>query len=120
MDVKLKHVSFNNGSLKNHGDVGIFVRDSEDLSFHDLLIYGSGSHGCFLSHQALGTGTGVKRLLFHGCSFLDNDGYGLWLASPASESPNNAAIGCLFSGNTLGTIEIDPNGELYQEANVFQ
>lgn len=120
LDIKLKHTSFNNGLIKNHGDVGIFVRDSEDLSFHDLVIYNSGSHGCFLSHVEIGANTGVKRLLFEGCSFLDNNGYGLYLASPKSESPDNSAIGCLFSGNTQGAIYIDPNGELYQEGNIFQ
>lgn len=120
LDIKLKHVSFDNGSVKNNGDVGIFVRDSEDLSFHDLLIYGNGSHGCFLSHHELGTNTGVKRLFFESCSFLDNNGYGFWLGSPASESPGNSVVGCLFSGNTLGAIQIDPEGELYQEANIFQ
>jgi len=120
LDIKLKHASFDNGSVKNNGDVGIFVRDSEDLSFHDLLIYGNGSHGCFLSHHELGTNTGVKRLFFESCSFLDNDGWGLYLASPTSESPNNSVVGCLFSGNTLGAIKIDEEGELYQEANIFQ
>jgi hypothetical protein len=119
MDLKLKCVSFSNGSLKGNGDVGVFVRDSEDLSFHNLLICGSGSHGSFLSHQEDAIDTGVKRLFFSGCSFFDNNGYGLWLASPSSESPDNAVVGCLFSGNTLGPIEIHPEGELYQEANIF-
>lgn len=120
LDVKLKHTSFNNGLIKNQGDVGIFVRDSEDISFHDLVIYNSGDHGCFLSHVEIGSNTGVKRLLFAGCSFLDNNGCGLYLASPKSESPNVSVIGCLFSGNTQAAICIDPNGELYQEGNIFQ
>jgi nitrous oxidase accessory protein NosD len=119
MDSELRHVLFDNGSVKNNGDVGVFARDSEDLSFHSLLIFGSASDGCFLSHATLGTDTGVKRLFFLGCSFIDNGRYGFWLASPASESPDNAVIGCLFSGNASGAIEVHPDGELNQEANIF-
>lgn len=119
LDNELRHVMFDNGSLKNNGDVGVFARNSEDLSFHDLIIYDNETDGCFLSHVSLGTDTGVKRCFFVGCSFIDNGRYGLWMASPASESFGNAVIGCLFSGNASGAIEVDPDGELHQEANIF-
>ena len=120
LDNGLENVVFSAGSILNNGDVGIFARHSADLTFHGLLVGHNGSHGCFLSHQEIGTSTGATRLFFNSCSFIDNDGYGFWLASPASESPNNTVVGCLFSGNTQGALEVDPNGELYQEGNVYQ
>ena len=120
LDNELKDVLFSDGSIENNGDVGIFARNSEDISFHSLYISDNQSHGCFLSQEAVGTNTGATRLFFDSCSFLDNNGHGLWLASTVDDSPNNAVIGCLFSGNTLAPINIDPGGELYQEANVFQ
>lgn len=120
LDNELKDVMFSDGSIENNGDVGIFARNSEDISFHSLYISDNQSHGCFLSHETVGTNTGVTRLFFDSCSFIDNDGYGLWLASTVDDSPNNAVIGCLFSGNTLAPINIDPGGQLDQEGNVFQ
>jgi hypothetical protein len=119
LDNNLRHVLFDDGSLKNNGTVGVFARSSEYLSFHDLIIYGNETDGCFLSHDTPGTETGVKRSFFVGCSFIDNGRYGFWLASSASDSPGNAVIGCLFSGNVSGAIELHPDGELHQEANVF-
>lgn len=103
-----------------NNDVGIFARNSQDLSFHDLMISSNDSHGCFLSHETPGTSTGVTRLFFDSCSFLDNDGWGLWLASTTADSPNNAVIGCLFSGNVSGAINVDLGGSLDQEGNIFQ
>lgn len=120
LDNELSDVLFNNGLINNHGDVGIFARNAQDLSFHSIVVSDNLNHGCFLSHESLDTHSGVVRLLFNGCSFLDNQGYGLYLASPENESPDNSVIGCLFSGNADGAIYVDPNGALYQEGNVFQ
>jgi hypothetical protein len=120
LDNELSDVLFDNGIIESNGDVGIFARNSEDIGFHDLMIADNQNHGCFLSHETIGTGTGVTRLYFDGCSFLDNAGYGFWLASPASESPNNAVTGCLFSGNTTGAINLDAGALLDAEANIFQ
>lgn len=120
LDNELKSVLFNTGIINNNGDVGIFARHSEDLNFNGIVIVNNQSHGCFLSHESVGTSSGVNRLFFNSCSFIDNSGYGFWLASPVSESPNNTVIGCLFSGNTLGPVELDAEGELFQVSNVFQ
>jgi hypothetical protein len=120
LDNDLRLVSFCNGLIRNNGTVGIFARDSEDLSFHGLTVCCNLSDGCFLSHQDTIPDTGVRRLYFEGCSFLNNGRYGLWLASPESESPNNVVVACLFSGNCSGAMEIHPEGALYQEGNVFQ
>lgn len=120
LDDNLKNVSFSNGTIHGNGDVGIFARYSKDLMFSGLTISQNRSHGCFLSHQSAGTQTGVTRLFFSGCSFIENTGYGLWLASPSNDSPDNSVVGCLFSGNTSGAIQLDPNGILDQESNIFQ
>ncbi|TAL68710.1 MAG: hypothetical protein EPN82_09565 [Bacteroidetes bacterium] len=116
LDNRLKLVSFNDGLIKNNGDVGIFVRNSEDISFHGLTIKSNGSHGCFLSHKSQGTNTGVKRMFFDGCAFLDNDGWGLWLASTIDDSPKNTVSASLFSGNIIGAI----NGPVEESGNIFQ
>jgi len=120
LDNDLQNVIFDVGTVNNNGDVGLFTRHSTDLNFHSVIFTNNQSHGCFLSHESLGTNTGVTRLFFNSCSFKDNNGFGFVLASPASDSPNNTVIGCLFSGNIQGAIELDPNGELYQEGNIFQ
>ena len=120
IDNNLRQVFFNSGSVSNNGDVGIFGRDSEEIKFHNLTIAGNASHGVFLSHQSLSTNTGVKRYFFQGCSFFDNSGFGLWLASPASDSPNNTIIGCVFENNTAGCINLDPGATLAQASIICQ
>ncbi len=120
LDNNLREVQFNNGTIQNNGDVGIFARYSEDINFHSLMILNNQNHGCFISHESIGTNTGVTRLFFNSCLFLDNIGYGYYLDSPVSESPYNTVIGCLFSGNTMGAIYLHPDGEINQEANVCQ
>lgn len=120
LDNDLSQVQFSGGRIEGNGDVGIFARASKDVAFYDLVIAGNGSHGAFLSHQQLGNGTGVTRLFFAGCSFLDNSGYGLWLASPAADSPNNVVSSSLFSGNSGGAVKLDDGAALTQEGNVTQ
>jgi parallel beta-helix repeat protein len=116
LDNNLKQVSFNGGLLKNNGTHGIFARDSEDINFHDLMIYQNSSDGAYLHHKSPGSDTGVKRFFFQGCSFFDNSGYGFWLRAPASDSPNNTIIGCVFENNTSGCIKEDPGAYLFQAA----
>ena len=118
LDNKLKQVSFNGGFVRNNGTHGIFARDSEDINFHDLMIYENSENGVFLHHKSPASGTGVKRFYFQGCSFLDHSGYGFWLRSPASDSPNNTISGCVFENNTLGCIKEDPGASVYQAANI--
>jgi len=119
LDNALSDVQFPDGRIEANGDVGIFARDSTDLTFSDLVIADNVSHGAFLSHQVPGNGSGVERLLFVGCRFLDNGGYGLWLASPSADSPGNAIVASQFAGNGAGAINLDPGAELQQVAVVF-
>ena len=118
LDNKLKNVCFTGGIIRNNGDVGIFSRDSEDINFKNLVIKNNGSHGCFISHQASGNNTGVKQLFFSGCSFLSNNGYGLWLASTTTDSPNNTVLSSLFIGNTNGCYQTAVGGELNLAGNI--
>lgn len=120
LDNDLKFITFNDGFIKNNGKVGIFVRDAEDLYFHDLIISENQEHGCFLANNTNIPDSGVKRLFFDSCSFIENNGYGLSLNSSSVDSPNNAVVSCLFSGNVSGSIYIEEGGELYMEANIFQ
>ena len=125
LDNQLNNVIFSDGQVRNNGDVGIFVRDSSDLMFSNLEIAGNNADGCFMSHQTDGSGnpisgTGVNRLFFSGCSFLDNNRNGIWLASPTSLSSGNAVSGSLFSGNTDTAIKVDVGGSLDQSGNIIQ
>jgi parallel beta-helix repeat protein len=114
LDNNLKQVSFNGGLVKYNGTHGIFARDSDDINFHDLMIYKNSSDGVYLHHKSPASDTGVKRFFFQGCSFFDNSGYGFWLRAPASDSPNNTIIGCVFENNTSGCIKEDPGAYLFQ------
>lgn len=120
LDNQLENVIFDGGIIRDNNDVGIFARNSEDISFHDLKIISNGSHGSFLGHEAAGTNTGVTRLFFDSCSFLDNGGWGFYLSSTTNDSPDNAVVGCLFSGNVSGDIYIIAGGALDQDGNIFQ
>jgi len=119
LDNDLKGTIISTGSIKNNGDVGIFARHSMEVEFSNLVIAQNLSHGCFLSHESINTETGVNQLLFTDCSFYNNEGYGFWLASPASESSKITIQASIFSDNIRGAINMDPNGELYQTGNVF-
>ena len=118
LDNKLKQVSFNGGVLKNNRTHGVFARDSEDINFHDLMVFDNIENGVYLHHESPASGTGVKRFFFQGCSIYDHPGYGFWLRSPASDSPNNTIIGCVFENNTLGCIKEDPGALIYQASNI--
>lgn len=121
IDNSLKHAIFNNGIIKNNLDVGIFAREAYDLSFHNLMIAQNRNNGCFLSHNNIKPEkTGVNRVFFSGCSFLDNKGWGLWIASTKDLSQGNAVVSSLFSGNTLGPINVDQKGKIGHSGNVYQ
>lgn len=129
LDNQVENVIFSDGMVKDNLKPGIFARDSKDLSFNNLMIKNNGINdsinfedGCFLSHndQITGRASGVTRLFFNGCSFIDNKRNGIWLASSVEQSPDVSVVGCLFSGNGEESIKVHPDGELYQEANVFQ
>ncbi len=121
LDNKLNRVTFSSGTVKNNGDVGIFARDSTDLRFHNISVTSNKSHGCFLSNNTWHpTETGVKRSFFSGCSFLDNNGWGFWLASNKKSSKDNTIVSSLFSGNALGPIKVDDGGELELVGNAFR
>lgn len=119
LDNDMFDVQFSGGRLANNGDVGIFARHSTDLVFQDLVVSDNASHGAFLSHESMDNGTGINRLLFTGVSFLDNDGYGLWMASPESQSADNALLACVFGGNTSGPVMLDQDADLSLEAIVY-
>ena len=118
LDNDLNHVSFNGGIIQNNADVGIFARHSENLLFSNLNVSGNGSHGAFLSHDGADPATtGVKSILFTGCSFQGNKGYGIQLASPSTSSNKNAVTGTLFNNNTAGCI-LYTLGSLTEGGNV--
>lgn len=121
LDNKLKHITFSSGTVKNNGDVGIFARDSMDLKFDNVTVVSNRSHGCFLSNNTWHTqDTGVKRSFFSASSFLDNGGWGFWLASDKESSSDNTIVSSLFSGNNLGSINVDEDGDIAIAGTVFR
>jgi hypothetical protein len=120
LDNELSDVLFSDGSIKKNGDVGIFVRNSQRITFNALLIEENIGSGCFMSHEYGIRGSGVQDILFNASIFRDNIGFAIWLASPVSESFQNTILGCVFSGNKGGSIRIDLGGELLQNGNVYQ
>lgn len=121
IDNSVKHTVFNNGIIKNNLDVGIFARHAYDLSFHNLIIAQNKNNGCFMSHSNIQReNTGVNRVFFTGCSFFDNKGWGLWIASTKDISNGNAVVSSIFSGNTMGPINIDQGGRIGHSGNIYQ
>lgn len=120
LDMKLSNIIFSNGLIADNKKVGIFARDSRDIKFSNIVISGNKEDGCFLSHNVEIRESGVTRMYFSNCSFLDNERHGLWLASPKTQSPGTVIIGCLFSGNAQEPLNVHPEGELFQNGNIFQ
>ncbi len=118
LDNDLRDVQFSNGEVESNGGVGIFVRHSKAISFRDIVVRKNGRHGCLLSPHKVGDGTGVQGLLFTACSFVDNQGWGLWLASPSSDSFSNTVTASRFADNKLGPIK-DDSGVLRTSDCVF-
>jgi hypothetical protein len=119
----VRYVMFSTGIIRNNAHIsythGIYATYSRDVKFQDLIISNNQSHGCFLAHNSYGTGTGVIRLTFNSCSFMENDGYGLWLASEIPDSRYTSIISSIFSGNIYGAISIGPMADIYYDALII-
>ena len=118
LDNDLKDVTFKGGHIKHNGKVGVFTRDAENIQFHNLLVKENGEHGAFFANDEINPAiTGVKQLFFQGCSFLNNNGYGLLLTGILpSDSANNVIVGNMFLNNLTGCFQ-DTTGTLTQTAN---
>jgi hypothetical protein len=129
LDNRLQHVLFSNGIIKNNDSSGLFVRDSTDVSFFNLMVVANGHNdgvnfedGCYLSHSADSSDniTGVTRLFFNSCSFIKNKRNGIYLDSPVSQSAKNAVVGCLFSENGGEAVKMLGGSALSLASNIFQ
>lgn len=129
LDNKLCQVTFANGHIYENDDCAIFARDCTALSFRNLLVYGNGQHGAFLSHQVYEEGhpkahqvvpeSGMVNCSFIGCSFLDNDGFGIFFGSKPELSHGNSITACVFGGNTKDPIRKISEKVLVQDGNVM-
>lgn len=118
LDNDLNQVIFSNGIIQGNSDVGIFARHSDNLIFSSVIVSTNGNHGAFLSHDDGNPATtGVINILFTGCSFQSNNGYGLQLASSSTYSNKNAVTGTLFNNNTSGCLTYEP-GSMTEGSNV--
>ena len=114
-DNHFRNSQFTDGVIEGNGDLGIFVRHAKNLIFSNLTVRANHSHGSFLSHSTLGTGSGVYGLRFEACAWLGNRGVGIWLASPAAESPGTEVVNCRFEGNGDGDFRFAPGSILIQD-----
>ncbi len=131
LDNDLRDVTFSAGHVRRNGGTGVFARHARDIGFHGVIMAENGEHGAFLAYakqkeeQALAQrgerlDTGVYRVVFNGCSFLDNREAGIFLAAPADRSRGNAVLGSLFSGNRKGPTSEAVRGTLLGiPTNVF-
>ncbi|MCI5211995.1 MAG: right-handed parallel beta-helix repeat-containing protein [Candidatus Electrothrix sp. ATG2] len=118
LDNDLKQVIFSNGFIQGNSDVGIFARDSENMLFSSVIVSTNGNHGAFLSHDGASPATtGIKNILFTGCSFQNNSGYGIQFASPSTYSDKNAVTATLFNGNSTGCLAYE-SGSVTEGGNV--
>ena len=51
IDIRFQGNTFRNARIENTGDVGIFMRDSNDNLFENFWIVGSGNHGLFVASE---------------------------------------------------------------------
>lgn len=95
--------------IRNNGDVGIFIRASENIVFDRCVIESSGDWGAFLAHDE--SDRGVHGVRFVNCKFIGNRG-GLRMASVNElQSSGTEVIDCRFSGNHRdGRANIDSAG----------
>ncbi|MGZ3693313.1 MAG: right-handed parallel beta-helix repeat-containing protein [Bdellovibrionota bacterium] len=109
LDLDFSENIVRNASLRQNGDVGIFMRGSNQNIFADLTIEGSGSHGIFLA-EAGRQGTCANFNEFANLSVLGSKGFGFLL--------NNACIGnqltgqATFIANSQGCIKVADGAKL--------
>lgn len=118
-DNDLRRVRFEAGTLANNGDVGVFARHSSAIDFVGVEVTHSGSHGVFLSHREPGEGSGVRHFRLIDCRIAGSGGFGLWLASPASESPDNGLCRVSFADNAMSDIHLAPAAVLKEWDEVW-
>jgi len=111
LDNDLKDIIFSGCIADANGDVGIFMRYSEQVRFNHCVIKNSGSYAAFLSHDE--SNNGVFDIMFSGCQILNNQG-GIYVASPADVSDYTSIVGCVFRGNSGDAIKSD--GSVIREA----
>lgn len=104
LDNDLKDIIFSGCIADANGDVGIFMRYSEQVRFNHCVIKNSGSYAAFLSHDE--SNNGVFDVMFSSCQILNNLG-GIYVASPAVVSEYTSVLGCVFRGNSGDAIKSD-------------
>lgn len=91
-------------ALANNGDVGLFLRDSDDNLFSDIRIDRSGSHGIFLSYvNSMSSCANDNQ--FRDLTVSRSQGAGFRLENPCT---GNILTGrTRFSGNRIGCISAE-------------
>lgn len=109
LDLSFNH-NFITNAVLSENDLGIFMRDSRDNSFQNLLISKCHHHGVFMAQAAAPTPKGWQLCSGTECignSFdrivVDNCGGRAFQVNDAS-CTNNSITGATFSGNILGGI----------------
>lgn len=127
LDNRLRDTTFSNGHIYGNRNVGIFARDSDGLNFRNLVIRENGSYGSFLAHTVHPKGhknkgeivpdSGITNSNFSNCSFINNGGHAIWLASNQRLSNGISVIGCTFSANIAPSIRTDDPSLIHTSSN---
>lgn len=113
LDNDLSNVTFSNGECRENGSVGIFARQSTDLSFINVAVQSSGQHGVFMSYTSGITGSGVSRAAFVGCQFSGNKDQDFYVGGTAdSPSTRNYVVNCTLDQQKV-TVEADAQMEIW-------
>ncbi len=117
LDNNLKDCIFSGCIADSNGDVGIFMRYSEQVRFNHCVIKNSGNYAAFLSHDE--SNNGVHDIMFSGCQILNNQNGGIYVASTAALSDYTSVIGCVFRGNSGDAVKSD-GSIIWEAANIVQ
>jgi hypothetical protein len=71
-DIEFNSNQITDSVIENNGDVGVFMRNSSDNVFSDVLIRGSGSHGLFLAQVDTDTTKPASGNTFTGVVVADS------------------------------------------------
>lgn len=82
--------------IRDNGDVGAFIRDSDRNCFTACLIAGNGADGVFISDGDALDADAVENA-FVDNQYVNNGGHGIWQAG--QDSIDNCQTGGSFSGN---------------------
>jgi hypothetical protein len=116
IDIDFNKNHFLGGMLANNGDVGIFMRDSNDVIFEKLNIVHNGNHGVFLANNGVDPKTCANRNEFRSVLIENSRGQGIHIASPCVG--NKLTEHSIIQKNEKGCYYVDGGATLTSDSTV--